>query len=232
MARRRGFTLIELLVVIAIIAILAAILFPVFAKAREKARQTSCLSNTRQLGTAIISYCQDYDETYPLLIQWGPAGYWYTGGLYWSDEISPYCKNVQIFVCPSRPDGGRNTGACYANTQPIGYSMIYYYSGLGDASVASVAQKVVLVEDDCPAPDLGLWSTHCNCGGIVKHNGVANFTFADGHAKAAKTRSTLTPRMGWVPSDSYPWTDPAQNVVYNTEQDAINFAVGPLDAQQ
>jgi len=63
---RRGFTLIELLVVIAIIAILAAILFPVFAKAREKARQSSCLSNMRQLGTALRMYCQDYDERYPL----------------------------------------------------------------------------------------------------------------------------------------------------------------------
>ncbi len=65
MTRKRGFTLIELLVVIAIIAILAAILFPVFAKAREKARQTSCLSNLRQIGTAILSYAQDNDEQYP-----------------------------------------------------------------------------------------------------------------------------------------------------------------------
>ncbi|MEN6404264.1 MAG: prepilin-type N-terminal cleavage/methylation domain-containing protein, partial [Armatimonadia bacterium] len=62
---KRGFTLIELLVVIAIIAILAAILFPVFAKAREKARQTSCLNNCKQLGTAIVQYCQDYDERMP-----------------------------------------------------------------------------------------------------------------------------------------------------------------------
>ena len=66
MTRKRGFTLIELLVVIAIIAILAAILFPVFAKAREKARQTSCLSNLRQIGTAILSYAQDNDEQFPI----------------------------------------------------------------------------------------------------------------------------------------------------------------------
>jgi prepilin-type N-terminal cleavage/methylation domain-containing protein len=67
--RSRGFTLIELLVVIAIIAILAAILFPVFAQAREKARQASCLSNAKQMSTAVMMYAQDYDETFPLYFQ-------------------------------------------------------------------------------------------------------------------------------------------------------------------
>src|SRR5437879_7509284 len=69
MSRRRGFTLIELLVVIAIIAVLSAILFPVFAQAREKARQTSCLSNLKQIGTGYMLYVQDYDEQYPLSCQ-------------------------------------------------------------------------------------------------------------------------------------------------------------------
>ncbi len=98
--RRKGFTLIELLVVIAIIAILAAILFPVFAKAREKARQTSCLSNERQLTTALLSYMEDYDE---LSFHWWNvgAGIFDANYTFWPDNLMPYMKNQQILVCPS-----------------------------------------------------------------------------------------------------------------------------------
>jgi prepilin-type N-terminal cleavage/methylation domain-containing protein len=98
---RRGFTLIELLVVIAIIAILAAILFPVFAQAREKARGISCISNLKQSGTATLMYAQDYDETFPmsLYMAFTPAPCTMT----FYHEISPYQKNAQIMQCPSKP---------------------------------------------------------------------------------------------------------------------------------
>jgi prepilin-type N-terminal cleavage/methylation domain-containing protein/prepilin-type processing-associated H-X9-DG protein len=95
---RRGFTLIELLVVIAIIAILAAILFPVFARAREQARKTACLSNLKQIGSGILLYVQDYDETLVPVSTGtcpGPDSYG------WADLIYPYVKNAQLFDCPS-----------------------------------------------------------------------------------------------------------------------------------
>jgi len=91
MVNRKGFTLIELLVVIAIIAILAAILFPVFAKAREKARQTTCISNMKQLGLGFMQYIQDSDEHYPSSNNWG-AG--------WAGRIYPYVKATGTFQCP------------------------------------------------------------------------------------------------------------------------------------
>src|SRR5438128_2409644 len=94
MSQKRGFTLIELLVVIAIIAILAAILFPVFAQAREKARATSCLSNTKQLGLAHLMYAQDYDEEFATSWCYG-----FPGEFSWA--VQPYMKSLQILFCPS-----------------------------------------------------------------------------------------------------------------------------------
>ena len=96
--KKRGFTLIELLVVIAIIAILAAILFPVFAKAREKARQAACLSNMKQLGLAAVMYADDYDDNPP------PGGITWGGNDYlWNQLCQPYIKSKALMICPSFP---------------------------------------------------------------------------------------------------------------------------------
>lgn len=92
--KRKAFTLIELLVVIAIIAILAAILFPVFARAREQARKASCMSNLKQIGIAVMMYVQDYDETYPI------ANLYATPQRFWYSVLDPYTKSKQVFVCP------------------------------------------------------------------------------------------------------------------------------------
>ncbi|MBQ0106289.1 MAG: DUF1559 domain-containing protein [Armatimonadetes bacterium] len=122
---KHGFTLIELLVVIAIIAILAAILFPVFAQAREKARQTSCLSNLKQLGTATQLYVDDWDECFPknighgnnyggpdqLFDLWLFDQHWDANeyGISWGGCLFPYIKNAKMFVCPSAPKNGVRT---------------------------------------------------------------------------------------------------------------------------
>jgi prepilin-type N-terminal cleavage/methylation domain-containing protein/prepilin-type processing-associated H-X9-DG protein len=128
---RRGFTLIELLVVIAIIAILAAILFPVFAKAREKARQISCASNEKQLGLAILQYNQDYDERYPAGLPNGNG--W--NGIGWAGMVNPYAKSSKIFSCPddlnfSKPPVG-------VTSYPDSYA---FNQMLGNTSLAQVDQ--------------------------------------------------------------------------------------------
>ncbi len=168
---RRGFTLIELLVVIAIIAILAAILFPVFARAREKARQASCESNLKQLGLAHLAYAQDYDEMFIFNCRVGVSNsYWYYG-------LEPYLKNTQIRVCPST----RSTTLGYARR--IGG----YYSAtpMAIGQVDRPAERLLMA--DSQSGNAIYETVHptatVHCELRQAHNDGCNVVHVDGHAK-------------------------------------------------
>ena len=213
---KKGFTLIELLVVIAIIAILAAILFPVFAQAREKARQTSCLSNMKQLGTAIALYNDDYDETYPNSPEGGYHEAKVDPNVYgtdispftWCSKIYPYVKNWTMYACPSSKLKIKSS-AQYGMTSYFGNGVVL--QGIGQfnnwnygasrsvtaAEIGSPSELIVFTE--YPGADgnycfLRPYITTAN--NVVEigwnwsqekyHNGGMNVTYADGHAKYSK----------------------------------------------
>jgi len=226
--KRTGFTLIELLVVIAISAILAAILFPVFARAREKARQTSCLSNCKQMGLAVMQYVQDYDERMFLseLIHdvaaprplWGGISTWHT----WAELIFPYVKNKQIFLCPSRRD--IRGPLAYGYNFRLGYynrpgRTSGYYTGYKLSEIVYPAETVVIAESDWTGSSADYSSYHiyhlCESHHPsrfvpARHNGGANIVFADGHAKWHQVQ--LDPTSTYV--GPIPYTKPLRDLCW------------------
>jgi prepilin-type N-terminal cleavage/methylation domain-containing protein/prepilin-type processing-associated H-X9-DG protein len=158
--KRRGFTLIELLVVIAIIAILAAILFPVFAQARDKARQAACMNNLKQMGTAWLMYSQDYDE---MVIPWSATGNSDSFAFRWNALIQPYIKNNQVQKCPS-------------NESLISYT---YSANVGGAFPSPALRSVASIEYPAQTPiiaDAGGFDDAANNIGEV--NGVPGWSFS------------------------------------------------------
>ena len=196
----RGFTLIELLVVIAIIAILASILFPVFARARENARRSSCQSNLKQLGLGVAQYKQDYDERFPI-------GYYAVGSpatyTTWGTTVQPYVKSTQIFRCPSSTNTV-NIGSLNGprdNDYPINSAITQFWSGsswdtnnscnvsntgpVHDSEIENAVNTTLIIDGDYFAYS----NLYAENGYNIKprHFEGYNIAFADGHVKWLKT---------------------------------------------
>jgi prepilin-type N-terminal cleavage/methylation domain-containing protein/prepilin-type processing-associated H-X9-DG protein len=198
----QGFTLIELLVVVAIIGLLSAILFPVFARARENARRASCMSNMKQIGLGLMMYTQDYDEKYPAS-EAAVGPYATTATPNWIAQLQPYTKSWQVFLCPSArkytiPTDGTSTASVpvgnsdsnyYANgmlVTPTGRSMAAIESPASIVAVSeaaySTAFALVRPQFFSGTPDYYLY---WNYGNVINYNHLngGNLAFGDGHVK-------------------------------------------------
>ena len=201
---RQGFTLIELLVVIAIIAILAAILFPAFAKARESARRASCASNLKQIGIAVTQYTQEYDEKYPAsTMGYSIAGTGPFREATWDTVIQPYIKSSQVMVCPSDSVSNRITHPIYGANTTRSYTATWQVFGALDnnnepltlAAVPAPTMTVMITERN--QQFVGNWTAYSYTdflrGGtglgpsiVFRHLETTNMLYCDGHVKAQR----------------------------------------------
>jgi len=205
MNRKSAFTLIELLVVIAIIAILAAILFPVFATAREKARQTSCASNLKQLGLAYIQYVQDYDENFPCGTNYTTANAWGGApGLGWAGEIYPYVRSVGAFACPDDPT---TQGSGTPTTYPVSYAENMFltgsnaFPGESTAMTKLIAPSLTVVLMECQGQTVNLLNANEGASGSTNGYQYIYGTFAK-------------PASGQFPDR--PWSSPPGMILQQT----------------
>jgi prepilin-type N-terminal cleavage/methylation domain-containing protein/prepilin-type processing-associated H-X9-DG protein len=231
---RRGFTLIELLVVIAIIAILAAILFPVFSRAQEKARQSSCSSNLRQLGMAVKQYTIDYDNRY--MPSWGATGGQEPNAGIWQVFLLPYTRNAQIFDCPTSPDSVSEEMITYDPTNSdapwYGYdgNYVFNYDGLLYGPVSSLTAGVPKPSETYLIFDGGdrvvCWGGNSHYRlleeldldwdsgkeGPNRHNGMVNVVYCDSHVKSLPLNAFFERKGDNVAPWMIDWTDyPASN---------------------
>ena len=190
MQKKKGFTLIELLVVIAIIAILAAILFPAFARARENARRASCQSNMKQMGLGLVQYLQDNDEQYPS----NPNATVGTGAqlIGWPAAISPYVKSYQLFQCPS--DSGSPAAA---NSTDYGANglLIGADGAAGQSEAVLLGSALTVLTFEITQTEIAtsmIASAPASVNAGARHLEGANYGFADGHVKWYKPEKIKT----------------------------------------
>lgn len=232
--KKSAFTLIELLVVIAIIAILAAILFPVFAQAKAAAKKTACLSNMKQIGTGLYLYLNDYENTLPMANYPNdpaniPSSFSYLSGgnggfvaQNWADIIQVYAKNYELFKCPDDNSGPLISNGTAVPGKPLSYALNFYFfrnlngffGSVGGGSLSSVTEpagRLFVVESQSSISQELVSPRPTRAIGLSRHQVGSSYVYADSHAKYHRTPAS------WAQIPDATWKTPslAQDTGYN-----------------